>query len=333
MTKSNAASSNLETKFERLAAARTIIRQECDALEKLQKSMPADFDDVVQLLLSCRGCVIVTGMGKAGWVGQKISATLASTGTPSHFLHPGEAMHGDLGRIRAEDIVLVLSNSGETAEILQLLPALEKNQIRFVALTASEQCTLAKSADFVLNYGVNREACSLGLAPSTSATVMMALGDALSLTVSQARQFLPTDFAKFHPGGSLGLKLSTVDEVMRPLKDCRLASDEETIRQVYTRLSGPHRRSGAILLLNQSGELSGIFTDSDLARLLEMSKDDLFDGPINQVMTAEPIQIESGSRTSLALELLAKHNISELPVVNSSGKPIGLIDVTDLVAI
>lgn len=330
---SNAASKErMPTTFERLSAARNVIRQEFEALQRLHQRLPDDFSLAIDLILECRGSVIVTGIGKAGWIGQKISATLASTGTPSHFLHPSEAMHGDLGRIRTGDIVLVLSNSGETGEILQLLPTLHKNQTPVISLTATETNSLAKASTCVLNYGANQEACSLGLAPSTSTTVMLALGDALALTVSQARDFVATDFARFHPGGSLGRKLSSVDDIMRKLDSCRVARDNETVRQIYTRLHGPDRRSGAILLVDEAGKLTGLFTDSDLARLLEKAQDEFFDQSVSKVMTKNPITVTSGTKTKFAVETMACHNISELPVVDSRSHPVGLIDVTDIVS-
>ncbi len=325
------AHSNLPTPFERLRIARQIIKQEFEALQRLHDHLPAEFDQAIELILNCQTNLVISGIGKAGWIGQKLSATFASTGTPSFFLHPSEAMHGDFGRIRSTDVVVMLSNSGETGEVLQLLPPLQRQQIPIIAVTATERNSLAQQATCVLNYGSNREACALGLAPSTSTTLMLALGDALALVVSQARQFSPLDFAKFHPGGSLGKKLSLVDEIMRPLNECRVAQQHETIRQVYTRLKGPARRSGAVLVVNQDGSMCGLFTDSDLARLLEQARDEFFDHPISEMMTPQPITIASQSKTVKAVELLAKHNISELPVVDNRRHPIGLIDITDVV--
>jgi arabinose-5-phosphate isomerase len=319
--------------FGRIHSAKAIVEQQAQALEQLAAGIPADFDAAIELLLNTQGSVIVTGMGKAGWIGQKISASLASTGTRSHFLHPAEAIHGDLGRIAADDIVLALSNSGETGEIVTLLPTLNKFDIPVIAITARAESTLGQHATLVLDYGKVPESGHLGLAPSTSTTVMLALGDALALTVSDAKTFQADDFAKFHPGGSLGRRLSMVEEIMRPIDKCRLAVETETIREVYIRHQGESRRTGAVMVVSTSGKLTGIFTDSDLARLLERQQDFQFDNPIAEVMTNNPHTIERGTRTELAIETLACRNISELPVICADQKPIGLIDITDVVNI
>ena len=323
------------TKFEKLRIASDVLTDEASALSRLSKKIPDDFCDAVDLIFNCTGVVIVTGVGKAGWIGQKISASLASTGTRSHFLHPAEAIHGDLGRVGPDDVIMVLSNSGETNEIVTLLPTLAKFKTPVIAVTGKSSSTLTSYSTAILNYGKVPEACHLGLAPTTSTTLMLALGDALTIAVSRVKQFQPVDFAKFHPGGSLGKQLSTVDEVMRPLQQCRVANEKETVREVYVRHSGQGRRAGAVLIVSGesalNGVLTGIFTDSDLARLLERQQDQLFDQAIGSVMTRSPITISSGSKTMLAIETLACRNLSELPVVNRQGIAIGLIDITDVV--
>ncbi len=323
----------LETPFERLRAASEILLTESEALAKLARNMPVGFAEAVELLLRCRGAVIVTGMGKAGWIGQKISASLASTGTRSHFLHPAEAMHGDLGRIGPEDLVLALSNSGETEELLQILPSVHKSGVPLVAITGVSGSTLGRSADVVIEYGRVDEACHLKLAPSTSTTLMLGLGDALALVVSQARQFQAMDFARFHPGGSLGRKLSTVRDLMRPIAQCRLARMDEVLRQIYVRSSVSERRVGVILVTDAEERLVGIFTDSDLARLLEKHRDQMLDRPIAEVMTARPVTIAAEESVVRAVEILARKNISEIPVVDGTGKPVGLIDITDVIGL
>jgi arabinose-5-phosphate isomerase len=242
-------------------------------------------------------------------------------------------MHGDLGRIAADDLVLALSNSGETDEVLQILPAIARRKIPLIAITADSNSSLSRQATLTLGYGRFSEACHLGLAPSTTTTVMLAIGDALALTVCRERRFQAMDFAKHHPGGSLGRSLTTVDEIMRPVERCRIANQSETVRSVYVRLQSPDRRSGAILLTDDGGMLTGMFTDSDLARLLERQQDAMLDGPMSQVMTRDPISIEFGQRTLLAVETMACHNISELPVIDSRRKPVGLIDITDVVSL
>jgi len=256
---------------------------------------------------------------------------LASTGTPSHFMHPAEAIHGDLGRVRAEDVVLVLSFSGETEEITRLLPHLDRLGCRVIAMTALADSSLGRVANCTLKLGILREADPLRLAPSTSTTAMLALGDALALAAARERQFEPEDFAQFHPGGSLGRKLAKVEEVMRPTDDCRLALLSLTVREVLVDVGQAGRRSGAIMLVDRSGVLRGIFTDSDFARLFEDHREDALDEPISNVMTPDPRAILHGSKLSAAIKLLAESKISELPVVDKSGRPLGLIDITDIV--
>jgi arabinose-5-phosphate isomerase len=325
--------SHRHSAFEIVRNAKAILTHQSAAIARVADRVPADFAAAVEAVANCQGCVIVTGMGKAGWIGQKISASLASLGTASHFLHPAEAIHGDLGRIRSGDVVLALSNSGETAEIVNLLPRIESFGVSIIAMTSKLDSSLANHASLVLDFGRVDESCHLGLAPSASTTVMLALGDALALSVSQLRAFQATDFVKFHPGGSLGVKLSMVTEMMRPLASCRVASETETVREIYVTHRGEKRRSGVVLLTNELGELSGIFTDSDLAKLLERQQDNQFDGPIADVMTHQPITVASTERTSVAIEILASRNISELPVVDHRNRPQGLIDITDVVSL
>jgi arabinose-5-phosphate isomerase len=272
-------------------------------------------------------------MGKAGLVGQKIMATLASTGTRSHCLHPAEAVHGDLGRVDRDDVMLLLSQSGETEEVVRLLPPLAELGVPILAITGRADSTLGRAATVALELGPLEEACSLGLAPSTSTTAMLALGDALALVTSRMRNFDREDFARFHPGGSLGRKLSKVDHHVRPLDQCRVAEQGRTVREVFVDLSVPGRRTGAIMLVDQDGKLTGIFTDSDLARLFEHRRDRDLDLPIRHVMTADPLTPRLGRRMVDAVELMARHKISELPVVDGEGRPVGLIDVTDVVGL
>jgi len=304
------------TAFGKLRLAGDIIRQEA-----------------IDAVLRCSGSVIVSGMGKAGLIGQKIVATLASTGTPSHFLHPGEAIHGDLGRIGRNDLVLLLSFSGQTEEVTRLLRPLREMAVTTIAITASQTSQLGHSADITIPLGQVDEACSLGLAPSTSTTMMLALGDALALVVSRAKGFAMIDFARFHPGGSLGRKLAKVEDLMRPLADCRVAVESLSVADVLNVVNRPGRRTGAIMLVNARHELTGIFTDSDLARLVEQKQFDVIDKPIRDVMTREPLNVVAGTPMSAAIDLLADKKISELPVVDRHGQPQGLVDITDVVGL
>jgi arabinose-5-phosphate isomerase len=294
--------------------------------------LDASFCAAVELVYACRGSVIVTGMGKAGLIGQKITATLSSTGTRAHFLHPGEAVHGDLGKVRSDDVVLALSQSGETEELTRVLPSLAQFSGGVVAITSKRSSTLGQAAAVVLEMGPLQEACALGLAPSTSTTVMAALGDALALVVSRLRGFGPADFARFHPAGSLGRQLMRVEEAMRPLSECRSARDTLSVRQVLAGHRQRGRRSGAILLIDDLGRLAGLFTDSDLARLFENHRDAALDRPIQEVMTRAPCTVPAGSMLPDALAILAERKFSELPVVDAAGRPLGLLDITDLVA-
>ncbi len=323
----------LETNFERLQAASEILLKESQILQHLAKNVPLGLAEAVQCLAACTGAVIVTGMGKAGWIGQKISASLASTGTRSHFLHPAEAVHGDLGRIAKDDWVLALSNSGETAELTLILPNLKRTAAGIISITAHDESTLGRASDVVIDFGSIQEACHLGLAPSTSTTAMVALGDALALVLSRARQFGVMDFAQFHPGGSLGKKLSNVEDIMRSIEKCRVAKETERVRDIYVRSSVSQRRVGVILIVDIEKKLTGIFTDSDLARLLERRNEAALDGAIGQVMTGNPISIAAGQRAEEAVKILSARNISELPVVDQAKRPIGIIDITDVISL
>ncbi len=316
-----------------LRSAQQILRREATAVARLAENPPAALVEAVDMILDGEGAVIVTGMGKAGWIGQKLSASLASTGTRSHFVHPAEAIHGDLGRLGADDVVLALSNSGETDELLLVLPHLKRLSRGLIAVTGRSNSTLGRAADIVLDYGSVDEACHLGLAPSTSTMLMLALGDTLALVLSEQRQFQALDFARYHPGGALGKKLTRVEEIMRPIEKCRVAHCQDHVRDIYVRSSVSERRVGVILVVDNSGTLAGVFTDSDLARLLERKLDKCLDQPIELVMTASPKTISVGTRTVIAIETMAGHNISELPVVDACGRPLGMIDITDVIGL
>lgn len=315
-----------------LERGRAILRDEISSLQALCDSMDEKYALGVDMLLDCKGNVVVSGIGKAGIVGQKLSASLSSTGTPSYFLHPSEAVHGDLGSVRSEDLVLLLSYSGDTQEVNRLLPVLATLGCRTMAITSHAQSTLARSVDLAVLVGQHREACFLGLAPSSSTTLMMALGDALALVVSEKRGLTREQFARVHPAGNLGKQLTCVTEIMRPLRECRVASDTLSVREVFVSLSCPGRRTGAIMLTDSTGRLSGIFTDSDLARLLEQSNDGSLDQSIASVMAKNIRTIPSTSLFQDAMRTISEFKISELPVVDEDRCPIGIIDITDVVS-
>jgi len=318
-----------QSPFEQLRYARQIILLESQALARLATRLDTEFCRAVDLFYGCAGSVIVSGMGKAGLVGQKIAATLASTGTRSHFLHPAEAVHGDLGRIHHDDLLLVLSKSGETEEIVRLLPTLSERTVPIVAITSRPTSSLGKAADVTIDLGPLKEACALGLAPSTSTTAMLAMGDALALVTSRMRDFRVEDFARFHPAGSLGHKLKKVEDQMRRMEECQLASESDTVRQVITHWRGG-RRSGAVIVVDDEGRLAGFFTDSDFRRLFALRQEASLDRPIAEVMTRQPITVPAGSMLADAESIVAERKISELPVVDADGRPLGMIDITDL---
>jgi arabinose-5-phosphate isomerase len=319
--------------FEQLRLGREVVRAEGQTLLALADRLGEEFCHAAALLAATRGSVIVSGMGKAGLIGQKIAATFASTGTRSHFLHPSEAIHGDLGRVHADDVALILSFSGNTEEVVRILPALRDLGVAIVAVTGQTDSALGKHAVITLDLGSIREACPLGLAPTASTTAMLALGDALALVLSRMRGFSANDFARFHPGGSLGRKLLRVEEAMRPLVQCRVARASQTLRETLVGQSRPGRRTGAIMVVDEAGLLVGVFTDSDLARLLEANRDAAIDGSISDVMTRAPATVTIGELLSAACEMLSRRKISELPVVDQAGRPIGLIDITDVVGL
>ena len=289
----------------------------------------------MRLLRDCPGSVLTSGIGKAGIIARKLSASFSSTGTPSHFLDPAQAVHGDLGSIRPTDIVVILSDSGETDEILRMLNILKRLNHPIIAMTSSRSSTLARFATVTLSYGKVKEACPLGLAPSASTTAMLALGDALFLSVMRLRKFTAEDFALFHPAGNLGRKLIKVSEAMtfRLGENLPIASDKLTVGQVLHEVSTIKRRSGAVILVNEAGTVSGIFSDGDLRRLITDNDGSALRRPVAQVMTHRPKRIAADALASEAMAIMKSHRIDELPVVDAADRPVGLIDVQDLVVL
>ncbi|WP_419189870.1 KpsF/GutQ family sugar-phosphate isomerase [Stieleria marina] len=321
------------TMVDRLRSIRNSVLAEGQAIERAAKSLTTEAVRAAEMTAQCDGCVIVTGVGKAGLVGQKLVATLASTGTPAHFLHPSEAVHGDLGRVRESDLVWAISNSGRSEEVVRIADHLREHATALVAITAGEDNPLAIAADCVVAIGKHQEACHNGLAPTSSTAVMMAVGDSIALLASRLRRFTPQDFAKFHPGGSLGRKLARVEQLMRPIDACRIASDSVSIRTAIVTSSQTGRRSGAVMLVDNDGSLAGIFTDSDLARLLETRRENALDESIASQMTRQPSTTNTGATLSEAMALMSHRKISELPVVDHANRPIGMLDITDLVSL
>ena len=319
--------------IERIRSARQILKQEADGILETARRLDENFSRAIDLLVCCRGSVIVTGVGKAGLIGRKITATLSSTGTPAHFLHPTEALHGDLGCLNPDDTVLALSNSGESAEVVALLGSLKERELPIVALTADNDNTLATYADVVVAIGNHTEAGETSLAPTTSTSAMLSVGDALALVAGKARGFEASDFASVHPAGKIGARLKFVREVMRPPEEIRIASQDLSVRDLLVEVARPGRRSGAVLLVDSKGQLKGLFTDSDLARLLEQRRDDQFDRPASEIMTPNPVTISPDMRVGEAIDLVSSRKLSELPVVDSENAPVGLLDITDLIGL
>jgi arabinose-5-phosphate isomerase len=315
-----------------------VLRVEAQAIARLADLMVSPsraeaFDRAVLAVLQCNGQTVVTGMGKAGLVGQKVSATLASTGTPSFFLHPSEALHGDLGRVRQGDVVLALSNSGETGEVNQVMGAVKKLGVRVIGVTGRADSTLGQHSDVLLDIGRVEEACPMQLAPTASTTVMLALGDALAMAVLEERGFGPRDYARFHPAGSLGRRLLRVDEVMRKGAALPLVSAGVTVADALIETSKTKGRPGASLVVDQDGALAGIFTDGDLRRLLEGGSFERLNQPIDDFMARTPKVLAPDDLAEDAHRLLRENRIDMAPVVDEARRPIGLIDVQDLIEV
>ena len=319
-----------------LANARNVLEVEAAALKRMVPRIGEEFAQVARMFYRCKGNVITSGIGKAGIIAQKISATLASTGTPSHFLHAAEAVHGDLGRVRPQDIVLILSYGGETAEVTRLLGQLEKMKVPIVAMTGTTDSTLARKAKVLLWMGQIDEACPMGLAPTATTTAMLALGDALALTVLRMRQrdgrFSREEFALYHPGGSLGRQLLMVETLMRRGRDLPAVLESLTLGAALGSLRKMRRRSGAMCLVDGRGRLTGIFTDADLRRLLEAGRSEALHRPVSEVMTRRPKFVRVTDSAAEAIEIINRHFIEELPVVDGNGRLVGLVDVQDLLA-
>lgn len=311
-----------------ISTGKKVLKLERDALSELINRVDSEFDKTVSAMCATKGRVIVTGMGKPGFVAQKISATLSSTGTPSLYLHPAEALHGDLGRVTKEDVILALSNSGETEEIVKLLPVIKKIGAKLIAMTGNIKSILARNSDFVINTSVRREACSLGLAPTTSTTVMLAMGDALAVALLDKKNFKEKDFAFFHPGGILGKRLLLkVEDIMRTGTANPVVKESDSVKSVLLKIT--KSRAGSASVVDIRGRLSGIFTDGDLRRHLE-DDTDIISKKVKDVMTRRPTVITKDRLAAEAFDILRSKRIDEVPVVDDKGRPLGLVDVQDL---
>lgn len=306
-------------------SALRVLEIEQKAIAQLAQYIDDAFVQACQLILPCKGKVIVCGMGKSGHIGHKISATLASTGTPAFFMHPAEANHGDLGMLTEQDILLAISNSGETAELLALIPVVKRMGVPIIAMTANAQSTLGKYADINLCIKVEQEACSLGLAPTSSTTATLVMGDALAVALLDERGFTSEDFALSHPGGSLGRKLLLkLEDVMVKESSLPLVSGQQTLGEVLLVIS--QKALGMAGVIDNNGKLLGIFTDGDLRRVLD-DRIDIHKTQIQQIMTPNSITAKPDMLAAEVLSLMQKHKISSLFVTDTKGKPIGAINM------
>lgn len=319
-----------------LDRARAVINAEAEAVRLLADRLDARFTEAVDTLLHCRGRIVVTGVGKAGAIARKVAATLASTGTPSLYLHPAEGVHGDLGVVTADDVVIALSYSGESDEIIRLLPTIRRIGPRLIALAGNETSTLARAADIVLDTSVSAEACPLNLAPSASTAAMLAMGDALALATMEARGFTREDFAGFHPAGALGRRLTLrASDVMRSGEQLAVAPASTRLIDVMFLIS--KAGAGMAFLVDDSGVLAGIVTDGDIRRAIVHDTGAL-DRPTSEVMNRNPLLVTGDPLAAEALNILeesprpgSKGATGEAPVVDSDGRPVGLIMLKDLV--
>ncbi|MBF0254663.1 MAG: KpsF/GutQ family sugar-phosphate isomerase [Candidatus Omnitrophica bacterium] len=311
-----------------IETGRKVLMHEADAIRRMARKLDASFGKAVKLLARSCGAVVVIGMGKPSYIGQKISASLASTGTPSFALHPADALHGDIGRVSPGCAALILSNSGETDEILKLLPLLRAARCALVAVTGNPRSTLARESDVVLDTSVISEAEPLNAAPTASTTCMLAMGDALTMALVKSRGFKEIDFARLHPGGSLGRRLRlTVGDVMRRKNRHPMVRSDAPIREVLLRITSSH--AGSATVVDARGRCIGIFTDGDLRRhFSELVKKPA--SPVARWMTPRPLTVREDLLAMKALEIFTRKKIDELPVVNASGRVTGLLDVQDL---
>ncbi|MBR6343492.1 MAG: KpsF/GutQ family sugar-phosphate isomerase [Selenomonadaceae bacterium] len=307
------------------------LKIEADAVERLTERIDDEFERAVQAILDCSARVVVTGMGKSGHIGRKMAATFASTGTPSFFMHPGEAFHGDLGMVTEHDVVIAISHSGESSEIVNILPVIRRIGAVIVAMCGRRDSSLGKNCDYFVDISVEREACPLGLAPTASTTATLAMGDAMAMALMAARNFTSQDFAMFHPGGALGRKLLlTVEHVMHSGEDNPLVRYDKTAKDALFVMT--EKGLGAASVVDEKGKFVGLITDGIIRRAF--GKDNSFlDEPVEHIMTAEPLTITKDKLAAAALSVMEKHKprpVTVLPVVDADRNPVGIVHLTDL---
>ena len=309
--------------------AKQVLKIESEAIQALINRIDDTFVKTVDLLDKCKGRVVITGIGKSGIIGKKISATLASIGVPSIFLHAADGIHGDLGMITRNDMVIAISNSGESEEILNLLPAIKRFNVSLVSMTGNVNSTLAKKSDVVLNVSVKEEACPMGLVPTASTTATMAMGDALAMALLHKRGFKEEDFAVLHPGGSLGKKLLTqVDDLMHSGSKIPTINRDAPLKDVIMEISS--KKLGIVIVVDQHDKILGIITDGDLRRLMEKKEKDTFKTTAEEMMSTNPKTIEKNALAARALQIMEKHSITSLIITNGSKGPTGIIHLHDI---
>ena len=315
-----------------LEQARQVLRMEAEAVLEQVERIDEHFKAAVEMIMACPGRTVITGMGKSGIIGRKMAATLASTGTPSFYLHPAEGIHGDLGMVTEGDVVIALSNSGETGEVLHILPSLRRIGAKLIAMVGNPNSTLAKNSDIVLNVGVTREACPLGLAPTSSTTAALAYGDALALALLSKRKYTASQFAVFHPGGSLGRKLLlTVEDIMHSGTENPLVKADISVQDALFVITD--KGLGAVSVVDDDNKMLGVLTDGDIRRGLSKGVDFL-KRPVTELMTASPKTITKEKLAAQALHIMESNRpkpITVLPVVDAENHVIGLLHMTDLV--
>ncbi|MBV9865000.1 MAG: KpsF/GutQ family sugar-phosphate isomerase [Abitibacteriaceae bacterium] len=314
-----------------LEAARALFQLESEAIARLSERLDARFEQAVALLLSCQGRVVVTGIGKSGAIGRKIASTLASTGTPALFLHAAEGLHGDLGMVTPGDVLIAISYTGRTDELTSILPVVKEMGVPVIAITGNARAYLAAQADVMLDIAVEKEACPLNLAPTTSTVAALAMGDALAICAMQLRQFTPEKFARFHPGGALGrdLKLQ-VGELMRTGERLAQVPATATVRAAMQAITAA--QEGAVVIVTSAGTLAGYLTDGDVRRrLLDCDEPKtLLDAPVATIMTHNPLTFAPDTLASTALRALQERSVDDAPVVDQNNVPVGILDVQEL---
>lgn len=314
-----------------IGSAKETLKIEANAILNLINSIDDNFVKAVNLLYSCKGRVIVTGMGKSGLVGRKIASTLASTGTPAFFLHPAEGRHGDIGMVVKEDCLILISNSGETEELIRILPIMKRIGAKLITMTGDLNSSLAKNSDVIINISIKEEACPFGLAPTASTTATLAIGDALAIALLKKRNFKEEDYALFHPGGSIGRKLLVkVEDIMRTGNDIPVVNDRVYMKEAIIEMTT--KKMGCTLIVDKKGVLAGIITDQDLRRILE-KEHNIFKKKVMEIMTKNPQTIKKDELVARAIRITEEKSISTLIVVDDNKKPIGIVHLHDLLKV